>query len=211
MENWKGDCTEDSIFTAGDSGKVVFFDVHSREKSTTQHLKMGDAFITGLAKGRTQQHIATGNNNGKVFVGNPQTQKVGSFDCHSKIVRDLCFLEDDTKVLSASDDAIIKMVDIPSEQIHSSFEGHKLGVTSVVAHSEDPHIFFSTSFDKFIKAWDSRVKESLGSLMTASPLWDCRSLGKNIFAGGDTGVLYCLLYTSPSPRDQRGSRMPSSA
>ena len=26
---------------------------------------------------------------------------------------------------------------------------------------------------------------------------------------GDDG--YCLLYTSPSPRDQRGSRMPSSA
>ena len=27
-----------------------------------------------------------------------------------------------------------------------------------------------------------------------------------------TGILHiCLLYTSPSPRDQRGSRMPSSA
>ena len=25
------------------------------------------------------------------------------------------------------------------------------------------------------------------------------------------GVVSCLLYTSPSPRDQRGSRMPSSA
>ena len=25
------------------------------------------------------------------------------------------------------------------------------------------------------------------------------------------GVVACLLYTSPSPRDQRGSRMPSSA
>ena len=25
------------------------------------------------------------------------------------------------------------------------------------------------------------------------------------------GVIGCLLYTSPSPRDQRGSRMPSSA
>ena len=24
-------------------------------------------------------------------------------------------------------------------------------------------------------------------------------------------LVYCLLYTSPSPRDQRGSRMPSSA
>ena len=28
---------------------------------------------------------------------------------------------------------------------------------------------------------------------------------------GDTDVGVCLLYTSPSPRDQRGSRMPSSA
>ena len=30
-----------------------------------------------------------------------------------------------------------------------------------------------------------------------------------LFSGGH--VLICLLYTSPSPRDQRGSRMPSSA
>ena len=29
--------------------------------------------------------------------------------------------------------------------------------------------------------------------------------------GADAQSLYCLLYTSPSPRDQRGSRMPSSA
>ena len=28
---------------------------------------------------------------------------------------------------------------------------------------------------------------------------------------GDYDGLACLLYTSPSPRDQRGSRMPSSA
>ena len=27
----------------------------------------------------------------------------------------------------------------------------------------------------------------------------------------NTLIIYCLLYTSPSPRDQRGSRMPSSA
>ena len=27
----------------------------------------------------------------------------------------------------------------------------------------------------------------------------------------DSGIKTCLLYTSPSPRDQRGSRMPSSA
>ena len=37
---------------------------------------------------------------------------------------------------------------------------------------------------------------------------------EGIKVGGTTGIHTapaCLLYTSPSPRDQRGSRMPSSA
>ena len=35
----------------------------------------------------------------------------------------------------------------------------------------------------------------------------------NTFGGGAISrmSIFCLLYTSPSPRDQRGSRMPSSA
>ena len=33
----------------------------------------------------------------------------------------------------------------------------------------------------------------------------------SVFAIYDTMSYICLLYTSPSPRDQRGSRMPSSA
>ena len=36
-----------------------------------------------------------------------------------------------------------------------------------------------------------------------------RDMGMTPFARG--GIITCLLYTSPSPRDQRGSRMPSSA
>ena len=33
----------------------------------------------------------------------------------------------------------------------------------------------------------------------------------SILKGDTGGFAVCLLYTSPSPRDQRGSRMPSSA
>ena len=33
----------------------------------------------------------------------------------------------------------------------------------------------------------------------------------NIYKGEFKPISNCLLYTSPSPRDQRGSRMPSSA
>jgi len=35
--------------------------------------------------------------------------------------------------------------------------------------------------------------------------------GTGIGFGGTRNSTSCLLYTSPSPRDQRGSRMPSSA
>ena len=46
---------------------------------------------------------------------------------------------------------------------------------------------------------------------------DIDALIENIDIGGPANIyifnqrIYCLLYTSPSPRDQRGSRMPSSA
>ena len=56
-------------------------------------------------------------------------------------------------------------------------------------------------------------------LITTIPLFsdiDFSDQGKNTFAFLITsGIIFlfygCLLYTSPSPRDQRGSRMPSSA
>ena len=40
--------------------------------------------------------------------------------------------------------------------------------------------------------------------------WRLRSLF-SIYWGQGLLIMICLLYTSPSPRDQRGSRMPSSA
>ena len=40
---------------------------------------------------------------------------------------------------------------------------------------------------------------------------DLLEIAKNLGAKGSVYRQTCLLYTSPSPRDQRGSRMPSSA
>ena len=45
-----------------------------------------------------------------------------------------------------------------------------------------------------------RIEVVVGDLAEPDPAWAL-----------DTVVNTCLLYTSPSPRDQRGSRMPSSA
>ena len=50
------------------------------------------------------------------------------------------------------------------------------------------------------------VKVELSPLFAVDP-----ETTKKQFATGSTVDKDCLLYTSPSPRDQRGSRMPSSA
>ena len=63
--------------------------------------------------------------------------------------------------------------------------------------------------------------DALASEKVQTSLWDEQSpiphtlLGQSadliVVAPATARLLSCLLYTSPSPRDQRGSRMPSSA
>ena len=51
----------------------------------------------------------------------------------------------------------------------------------------------------------------LGGLITYARAGQVTFITPFILAGANSPVTICLLYTSPSPRDQRGSRMPSSA
>ena len=64
--------------------------------------------------------------------------------------------------------------------------------------------------DEFSKMKDGvgLINASRGGTVDEVALIDAIDNGKVAFAGLD---VFCLLYTSPSPRDQRGSRMPSSA
>ena len=62
---------------------------------------------------------------------------------------------------------------------------------------------------------ESIVRASAGLLpagLPAKTMFSCREC-ESVFKSLQTRGVYnlCLLYTSPSPRDQRGSRMPSSA
>ena len=75
---------------------------------------------------------------------------------------------------------------------------------------------------------DAPMVAELGRRFAAEPRWlaeaeaadmvidhhdeaDVRTLAASIIGDRGDPSLVCLLYTSPSPRDQRGSRMPSSA
>ena len=72
----------------------------------------------------------------------------------------------------------------------------------------------------FLKIWRQKDNKSKGAIVNyeidnISPdmsfLEMMDVLNEEIISSGGDPVAFCLLYTSPSPRDQRGSRMPSSA
>ena len=67
------------------------------------------------------------------------------------------------------------------------------------------HYFYSSGYFNITNAGNSGGSNSVYALIIAG------GGGGTGVGGGGAGGYSCLLYTSPSPRDQRGCRMPSSA
>ena len=71
----------------------------------------------------------------------------------------------------------------------------------------------SQAFDVAVLGATGLVGQTMIELLEARgfPINTLYPLASKRSAGGTITYKGCLLYTSPSPRDQRGSRMPSSA
>ena len=81
-------------------------------------------------------------------------------------------------------------------------------IESVSSSDEASGLLYETDFDKNTKTMitgkDSSLEETIEKMSQL-----LKSLGIKLEIASWRNI--CLLYTSPSPRDQRGSRMPSSA
>ena len=72
----------------------------------------------------------------------------------------------------------------------------------------------SARSELLLKALGGKAGETVVDMTTGlgTDTWLLATFGYTVYACERSPTLYaCLLYTSPSPRDQRGSRMPSSA
>ena len=67
----------------------------------------------------------------------------------------------------------------------------------------------SKNGNKFVRS-ESRGATDWETLKRVRDTWKGKLIIKGVMSPEDATKI-CLLYTSPSPRDQRGSRMPSSA
>lgn len=58
---------------------------------------------------------------------------------HGRPIKDICFLTSN-KILTASDDGLIKMIDLEKQCEESYFFGHKYGVNSLDMHPYDEKV-----------------------------------------------------------------------
>lgn len=132
MENWKitFDPTGRNIITCGEMGLIKYYDIGISEN--TGIMKSADIFSTCIAyvkhylfnsfknknfQSKNEKFLAIGNNQGNIFIYDMNDnkkfdKKPYKLDCHGKIVRSLTFTNDGLKLITASDDQHIVIIDL---------------------------------------------------------------------------------------------------
>ena len=127
---------------------------------------------------------------------------------HNSVVLDGDFSPDSSRVIFSSDDRTISYADIElnsffkiGDRGYDFLSYYNLTPVTSVSFSPDGQSIVTGSTDDTARIWDV----STGKTKT---ILEGHSYNVTSVSFSPDG---CLLYTSPSPRDQRGSRMPSSA
>ena len=95
--------------------------------------------------------------------------------------------------------------DICAINYDSNAKRTHIKMSSIKGRSDDMLII------RGVNLFHTQVEEVINELPFLSPNYQLIVERKGVMDSVTVAVETCLLYTSPSPRDQRGSRMPSSA
>lgn len=140
------------------------------------------------------QLIAAGNANGSINIYSYDTKKrVHKIEEHCLPVRSMAYDKLNNKLISASDDLHINIMDSTTFKVIVPMVGHKDFISSF-AISNDQGIYASASYDGAIKIWDIKQLKcvntiNLNSDMDRNILWDIdfTNSGKEIICGSNMG------------------------
>ena len=115
---------------------------------------------------------------------------------HKAAVTCITFSQDQSQFVTTSLDGTAKLWQTQSRQIKHIFSHGKIG--------EVPLLTASFSYDgRYVATGGKDSKAIIWDVVTGEVWQEFKTTEKEIYS--------CLLYTSPSPRDPKTSRMPSSA
>ena len=89
--------------------------------------------------------MATANQSGKLFLFDwkDNWKKFSFNEQHNKMVRGLAFSSDSLKLISGSDDQLIKIFDLKSQKQIMQLTGHKGNINCIDSSPVDDNIFIS--------------------------------------------------------------------
>ena len=112
MGNWKIEFYDRTIYSVGNLGRINLYDSVSGEK--IQEYKTEEIFLNSIAFSGEKQVLAAGNTVGAVFILLQDSQTLTKYQLHHKAVREISFADDNSKLLTASDDFSVRVFDINS-------------------------------------------------------------------------------------------------
>ncbi|KAM5581736.1 denticleless protein [Rosa sericea] len=128
---------------------------------------------------------------------NADRTKVYDWVAHQNAVFDICWIKDDTQIVTASGDQTVKVWDIQEKKCTAVLMGHTGSVKSLSPHPTNPEIIVSGSRDGSFALWDMR----------------CNSTSKNTLAElciCPTAVVNGAHLTPRAKRSRRGKAAPRS-
>ncbi len=141
--------------------------------------------------------VAVGKINGSIYFYNieeGEIKKVNKIEEHSKAVRSLLYDKTNNKLISASDDMHINIIDLEKNKVVFPVVGHKDVITSLDKIIEK-NILISGSLDGKIKLWDMRTSKEVETYISGGSVWDLSVSNdeKIILTGTESGCEFLMI------------------
>ncbi|XP_020272509.1 denticleless protein homolog isoform X2 [Asparagus officinalis] len=86
--------------------------------------------------------------------------RICDWTAHNNAIFDMCWIKDDTQLLTSSGDQTIKIWNAEKRKCVGILSGHTGSVKSICSHSSNPELLVSGSRDGSVALWDLRCKSS---------------------------------------------------
>lgn len=90
------------------------------------------------------------------FEKNAEEATISEWSSHYNAVFDVCWIKDDTQILTASGDQTVKIWDVQEKKCLGTLAGHNGSVKSICSHPTNSDIIVSGSRDGCFRIWDLR-------------------------------------------------------
>jgi WD40 repeat protein len=199
VKSWKFEFGPSSREIATGCYSIMFYDLDSQLLEKTLEINNESKYSYCLCY-LNSDIFAVGNSNGSIFIySKEQRKRINKIGENCLPIRSIAYDELNKRLLAASDDLHINIIDAERFNIIMPVVGHKDKI-SALAVNQELGIFASSSHDGTVKIWDNKQLKCIQTIDLHSHsnleltnegniVWDISfsNSGKELICGSDTG------------------------